>query len=133
MEDIGEIIEATDNRIKIQIERNSSCKRCGLCIVSEDQKKMFIELDNKIGASTGDRVRLSVPEGVVVTASLIVYMLPLTGFIGAIILGQKYFPENQSIVLAAGFVGLFVAFAVSKWLDYYVQKKQKMNLSVEKI
>ena len=99
----------------------------------ECDDKMILEMDNTINAKVGEKVKLTLNRGVILAASFIVYILPLVGFAGAIILGQKLFPDAQIIVLIMGFVGLFACFAVSKWFDLYFHKKQKIKIGIEKM
>ncbi|MFH1283294.1 MAG: SoxR reducing system RseC family protein [bacterium] len=133
MDDIGEVIAVKDNVIKIQFLRKPSCKRCGLCMTCEDEKKMVLELNNSIGAEVGDNVKVSVPQGSLLFASFLVYIMPLLGFTLAIVISQYFLRDRQELVLLIGFIGLFSAFAVIKYFDYYFERKQKMNMVVEKI
>jgi len=133
MEDIGEVVAERDGHIQVRLPRKKACQQCGMCVAADCADSMQIEIDNTAGAVVGDRVRLSVPRGMVVFASFFVYILPLAGFSLAIIISQRFLPDAQALVLILGFVGLFVCVAISKWVDLSVQKKQRMRITLEKV
>lgn len=106
----GLVIEVIDDIAKIKAGRHNDCKNCGAC---PGDNSIIITANNKVGAKQGQRVLFEMKEGNALTATFIVFVLPLiSAFIGAglgMMIG-KYFEGNINIFEIAG--GIF-AFALS--------------------
>lgn len=106
----GLVIEVSDNIAKIKAGRHSDCKNCGAC---PGDNNIIITANNTVGAKPGQRVLFEMKEGNALTATFIVFILPLiSAFIGAwlgMMLGE-YIDSNINIFEIAGGI---IAFGMS--------------------
>ena len=84
--------------------------------------------------SPGDTVTLEVPEGLLIKASFLIYLLPLLGFLAGALIGERLgllaspaAREPWSIV--AGLVGFFIAYALIRVFSTG-RTDPKANLSI---
>lgn len=124
MEEEGIVIEERGLTVLIKTKRSSSCDSCSSkksCASIGDTDDMLVEADNPVGAHVGDRVLYSVGAAAVIKAGLLLYLVPVVGFIAGVVLGvplhKKFFPAyNPDLVsgllgvafLAIAFIGLKV-------------------------
>ncbi|MDD5748825.1 MAG: SoxR reducing system RseC family protein [Actinomycetota bacterium] len=96
----GKVIEAKGEIATVSIESTAcdECKACGLAGL-RDKKDLEVKALNRIGASTGDTVSLEISGKRVISASAILFMIPLLSFL---------------IGLAGGYLGIAPAFGLSK-------------------
>jgi sigma-E factor negative regulatory protein RseC len=67
----------------VQIQRSEACSRCsskGACGMLSN-KEFVIPAINELEATVGDRVEVSVPTDVFLTASLLVYFIPVVALV----------------------------------------------------
>lgn len=80
MQEIARVIEDRGDTVLVRLERHSGCARCrhkcGLT-VSHDISHVVMEVDNRLGARCGQKVKLEVADESGVLAALIVFLLPL--------------------------------------------------------
>ena len=98
------VVVATEGSLAwVVANRSSSCGHCdaaGSCGGSLFSKlfgsrEVRVEADNAIHASVGERVILGLPERVMITGSMSLYLLPLLGlFVGALL--GEYFAGRLS-------------------------------------
>lgn len=85
--------------------------------------------------SPGDTVTLEVPEGLLIKASLLIYLLPLLGFLAGALLGGRLGlllspAAREPLSIFAGLAGLFMAFALIRVLSAG-KADPKVNLSIK--
>lgn len=75
----GFIIDIVDNRTaKMIMQRHSACASCGKCTkLSSECQDLVVEVENSIGAKTGDRVEVSMESVKVLKATMLAYLVPL--------------------------------------------------------
>lgn len=118
------VLEAFDNPklakpwVRVKTQRQSSCSACqmksscgqGLLSQISEGKGLELELENNLNAKPGDVVMLSVPDAGVLSASLLMFMLPLLALMmGGGLAQLADFNELQTVIiallsLAAGFL-----------------------------
>jgi sigma-E factor negative regulatory protein RseC len=138
IEQIGEIIQKKDKTAVVQIERHSACAKCGACHSGRGEG-VVIEAENPINAGVGDRVKIEMAARNMMSAVLIVYIIPLLSlFIG---MGIGYFfalktgrTENTDII-ALGFGGVFfiITFFLIYRYDKKIAKKEKYRPVIRRI
>lgn len=104
----GRVIELKNGKALIKTSKSSACESCAtkqLCM-SSGEEDMVIEADNPVCAGKGDDVLFSVGSSTVMKTGVILYLLPILGFITGVVIGQKYLatilPEyNPDLVSAA--------------------------------
>src|SRR5690554_3917983 len=94
MDQIGRVIAIKDNRAVVELERNSTCAKCGVCHMGMT-KTLQLEVENSIGADVGKRVLINMEKGAVLRAGAIVYLIPLLALllgIGLMYLIHHFYP-----------------------------------------
>jgi sigma-E factor negative regulatory protein RseC len=92
------VVAVEGGRARVEADRRSSCGHCdasGSCggsLLSElfGNRPVQVEADNAIGAAVGDRVVLGLPERVMMTGSLMLYLVPLLGLFAGALLGEYF-------------------------------------------
>lgn len=123
MEEEAVVISVSGQHAKVKLQRSTSCDSCGSkasCATASGEEKV-VDVLNEAGAIPGQRVIIAVNPGVLLKASLTVYLLPLIALIGGAILGSNLAVQmgaaNQADAWAAGFgFGLMVLVFVGQKL-----------------
>ncbi len=128
MESRGEMTEGTARIVAItgetawlEAESKSSCggckasKGCGVSVLSGvvGNKPVRFRLRNTFGGKVGDRIVIGIPEGALLRASLIAYMLPMVCMIGAA-LGTIGLGGDDPAAAIAAVGGLALGFVAMK-------------------
>ncbi len=89
MIEVGEIVKIDKkNRATVRFPRREACEHCNACVKHKNEPYVDIVIDNVLNAEQGDRVEVTMAGNVVVTASLIAYLIPVV--LVAIALGLTY-------------------------------------------
>ncbi|AFL74655.1 SoxR reducing system RseC family protein [Thiocystis violascens] len=108
IEEIASVVAVDDGGVWVETRRRSACGHCdsaSVCGVSA-LAKLFGEGRNRLriadpaGLRLGDRVVIGIPDGTLVRASLIAYLLPVIALVAAAAIGT-------ALHLAEGAVALF--------------------------
>ncbi len=94
----------------MEIVRSSACKKCGACQVDPEEKVVIAHATNSAGAKTGDTVEVELNFEAVMSASLIVYIIPSLRFLGILIgfLGYASAQKDLKILLLRCWQGWFL-------------------------
>jgi sigma-E factor negative regulatory protein RseC len=134
MIEVGTIKEIYGNKAKVQIKKHSACKKCGVCKYDVDEKLVIAEAENAAGAKIGDEVEVQMDFDVLLSASLIAYIIPITVFIIGCVIGFYLISDNNPIVsFAAGLVFIAGAYVVIKFFDRKGKFKKKYSMKITKI
>ncbi len=106
----GQVVDIAGNRARIRLSRNDSCRSCGLCHFGEGGGGMIMEMENGVGATTGDRVAVKLEERDPLSAAGLLFGLPLlallsgagAGWALARALGLP--PDGGAVLFSAGFL-----------------------------
>lgn len=118
VEEEGTILEIDGDLAILKAERSGLCDSCMTKEACESigGSEMRVEAVNTIGARVGDRVVFTVSPSELLRAGVVLYLVPLLGFIGGVILGQvaaaNFFPDTDADLFSAllGFVLLFLTY-----------------------
>jgi len=108
------------NKVWVRTQRQSACESCKLkagCGQSalsklSGQKSIEFEVDNLLNAKAGDVVILSIPEDGILTASLVMYFIPLALMVAmAMVAGMFGLSDLVSILFGAVGLGLGLCLA----------------------
>ena len=121
-------------------ERKDACAGCGAsycCIGADTGSKMLTCAINKIGASSGDLVTVTVQPGLVVKSAAIIYFIPILGFVGGAIVGAfvhsaVYLSESAAAILF-GFCGLVLGYFLSSAVSKRMSKGSKLTPFISQI
>lgn len=96
MVEAGTVVEVEKDIATILFKRSSACAKCGACGAAE-QQDMLLKIKNKLSAGVGDIVEVETNSGSVLTATLIVYAIPLLFLIIGVLLGY-YIDSNFKLI-----------------------------------
>lgn len=122
MTEKGVVTKVKGRRATVQFDRKSACDSCHMCAVTRDGMKVQIVIDNTLDARVGDVVTVQMGERFVLTAALIVYIIPLV-LVGIGVGVGSLLGELAQILLAVA--GLIVGFVIAFLLDRLVIRKKK--------
>ena len=96
IEEIGVVISSQGGMAEVEGQRRSTCGgcavngACGTSLIARyfGRRRSLLRAHNAIGAGPGDRVVLGMPEGALLEASFVAYLVPLLAMIGGAILGD---------------------------------------------
>ncbi len=132
--EVARIMEVDGASAKVRMEENSACESCGahqICHPAMGLKPM-LEIDNSIGAKVGDIVELEMSSSSRVTASLVVFGLPIVGlFIGAVVGNMQQGGQDTAVVGALA--GLALGALLVRFVNNLVKKKVQFRPRAKKI
>lgn len=111
LEETATVIAARDGRLLVESESHSACSHCGsggscgTSVVSQlfGSRRNRLELENTLGAQTGERVVIGIPDEILVQASVTAYLLPLLIMTLSAAAAESFgMSEGEQIVSALG-------------------------------
>lgn len=103
MTELGVVVDVPrPGRAVVSFRRSPACGRCMLC--AAEGEEMLADVEDPLGVLPGQRVRVAMPSGLFLRASVLVYLVPTLTFILGVLLGYALAGSEL-----AGF-GLGVAF-----------------------
>jgi len=123
IEEQGQVVEVHSGRALVQTVRSGACEQCGArhaCGCTGGGREARVWADDAVGVQPGDRVVIAVPEGTVLRASVLVYLIPVLALVLGAIAGNALAPTlGWSADLGAAGVGIscmILAFLASRYL-----------------
>jgi positive regulator of sigma E activity len=136
----GIVKEAQGKKALVLTNRQEMCAECvakNFCQMFGGGKEVLSETINAIGAKAGDMVKIGIPTGTVTKASLIVYMIPVTGFVGGASLGyfigKLYSLDLNVSTLIGSILGLGLLMIFGRFLNNVLSKKPSYQPEITKI
>ena len=133
IEEGGVVISAREGMAEVEGQRRSTCGgcavngACGTSLIARyfGSRRSLMRAHNAIGAGPGDRVVVGLPEGALLQASFVTYLVPVLAMIGGAVLGDHlaglWAPAYaQGISVLSGFGALAVALG---WLRRFGRAK----------
>lgn len=121
IEETGRVVAVEEGAVWVETIRQSACQSCSAkagCGHSALSKLGRQTVHFRATASghfaVGDDVVIGVPESLVVTSSLLAYLMPLVIALGLALLADHYTGSDGWAALA-GLLGLAVGFAALRW------------------
>ena len=122
MTERGVVVKVKGKRATVRFDRRSACDSCHMCAVTRDGMKVEVVIENTLGANVGDFVEVEMAQKFVLTAAVIVYLIPLALVALGVGIGVL-FNELTQILLAVG--GLVLGFVIAFLLDKFVIRKKQ--------
>ncbi len=133
IEETGVVVSVQGDLAEVAGQPRSSCGGCavkGTCGTSLlaryfGPKRLLLQAYNPIGAGPGERVIIGLPEGALLEASVLAYLVPLAALVGGAVVGafvaERLVPAYTQLVSAiTGVGGLAAALA---WLVGLIRAK----------
>ena len=130
MRQTGIVESVSGGSAKVRIKRESACGgNCAGC-VGCGISTVVVTAQNKAGAKTGDTVELEMPSERVLSAAVLVYIVPLVFFIIGDIIFNNIF-KNEVAALGGGTAAAGIIYAVI--IRRSKKNKDKYRLVIEKV
>ena len=114
----------------VRFPRKTACEHCNMCLKPKDEMYVQLRLKNSVGAKEGDKVEVTMGDRAVLTASFLVYIMPLIPM--AIVLGTTY---RVSLALAYGLAAatLILGFVAVALIDRKIREKAEFIPKIPRI
>ena len=127
LEEIGHVVSAGLGKATVRIPRSKECAGCHGCSMIDPEQGMVAEVENSVGASPGDEVRIQTRgvEGKV-KAALLLFAFPMTMLLAGAIASQPLF-RALGLTRAAEGLGVLAGLALMAGafaLVYYARKRK---------
>lgn len=123
MIEIGKVVKISRSGLAtIRFDRKLACENCNMCLKPRDENYVEIRVQNILGASVGDNVKVEIGDKSVVSAAILVYLFPLLIF--GIVLAFTY-KLKLLICLLSSFFALLGCFLIVGIIDRKIIKKKK--------
>lgn len=114
MEETGLVVDVNGGRVKVELFKKPLCKKCGLCQNTESNK-MYLEIENTLGAKSGDEVVFEImPSNAGISA--LIYGIPSVFLILGVLLGISVF-HSEICGFIIGLVFLIASFILTKFCN----------------
>ncbi|MCI7768704.1 MAG: SoxR reducing system RseC family protein [Christensenellaceae bacterium] len=122
MNETGTVTKLKRGNATVSFDRKSACDQCRMCAVSKSGKTVEVVLPNTLNAGIGDKVEVTMGSRYVLTAAVVVYVIPLI----LVVIGVFAFQTLGEIAqIIASVVALFIGLALAVVLDKFVIRKKK--------
>jgi sigma-E factor negative regulatory protein RseC len=120
------VVETRNGYAWVQASQASGCEQCagkgcgsGKLAQLFCSKPRLFQVDNKINASAGDQVIISIADGAVLHGIGLVYLLPLLLSLGGAVFGNALVQPDQRDGYAAmgALLGLAAGFVLARWIS----------------
>ncbi|WP_408955739.1 SoxR reducing system RseC family protein [Natroniella sp. ANB-PHB2] len=132
MKQYAQVLETleSEKKVKVEVRRHSSCGKCGKC---DERNSMMLVINNSLAAKKGDMVVLEIQENDLLSAALMVYLVPLIGLIAGYLLGGALGVEAEAFRISLGFLLFGLTFILARKLgDYRAEKYEAKMVEVVK-
>jgi sigma-E factor negative regulatory protein RseC len=115
MAEFGQVVKVLNGDVRVRLNRQEACAKCGACTAGLESKDMFIEATNIAKAKMDDWVEIQLEEANFIKAVAIMYGIPLIGLLLGLALGSLagnyWFPGFADILgIIAGLLGAGLSF-----------------------
>lgn len=127
MTEIGFVDKVSNGITTVRVAKKSACgENCASCKGGCTPSERVLEVKNPIGAEQGERVVLELPEGRLLTAAFLAYILPLLFMIAGCILADFFYDSEWQMVLGGS-----VSFAIGFLLAKIISKRGREKYMAE--
>lgn len=122
----GKVVAVTDEHAWVQTIRASACQSCSarngcgqkVLASATGGRANQVRVFNAVGAQVGEEVTLGIDENALLSASLLVYAVPLLLMVLASMIGHQLSAGNDIAAMLGAFMGLAAGFLVSRQLQH---------------
>ncbi|MFV0439682.1 MAG: SoxR reducing system RseC family protein [Lachnospirales bacterium] len=103
MAEKAKVIELKDDKIIGTLQRTDACAGCHACEMGVAENEMRLTAINKCDAKVGDYVLVEITVNAMMTATFLMYVLPLITMVIGFLIGNMY-SEIASFILGIAFM-----------------------------
>lgn len=134
IEEMGLVKKVEGNEVWIETQIKTTCgscqakSNCGTSVIAKvfNPKAELLRLKSPIELRVGQQVKLGIPEETLVSASALVYLLPLCIFMLSIIVTQALFSIHELISLG---IGVLFALCAFWWVSFFSKTQKTSSFS----
>jgi sigma-E factor negative regulatory protein RseC len=129
------IVETKDEFAKVVIIRTSACDNCSTCSLGSKKKPHYVWAKNSLNAKVGQTVEIELEEAALLSATFIVYIIPLLAFLVGIFFGFKVVGEkSELIILFTGIVAMIISFlGIHLFNNMVAEKSNRYKSSIVRV
>lgn len=106
----------------VSIQRDDACKQCGACKIGNEKYNFKVKAINSLGARSGQTVEIELGNENMLTASIIVYLIPLVALFLGVFIGNRIGGELLSAL--TGILFLVLTFFTIHIFDKRISKNR---------
>ena len=133
MKQYGKVVEVSENKAFVIMEKHSSCSGCNACKLGSDSHELRIEALNTAGAKNDQLVEVDMEGQHVLTAAFILYMIPLFALLLGVVIGNFIFPAQEIFAALIGFGLMALSFLGIKMKNESFKNDKKYIPVITKI
>jgi sigma-E factor negative regulatory protein RseC len=109
----GRVIDTGNGQAVVEVQKGADCAQCHAgCACHFGEKTVMVRVDDPIGVDKDQIVSVAIPQGNVLLAAFVVYIIPLIALIVGILVGD-YLGKRFEIELLFEVLGAVVGIALS--------------------
>lgn len=138
MLEVVEVIDVNGDDATVFLTRHTACGDCGKCMVAKQNLEVRAHVKNTLGAQVGQQVTVEMELKGLLSASLIMYGIPLLAFIAGMLLGFNILSpawgiEENFCAFVTGLVFIAVTYLIIKVYDKKGAFKERYELTMKGI
>ncbi len=114
----GKVVAAENGVLEVCFERPEACAHCGAC--AGQKEETLVKIPGS--APVGRWIDVDMPEGQVLKASMLAYVMPLLLLLGGIALGSVLF-QQEVLWAVTGIVFMGVSWLALRLIEKHMKKR----------
>jgi len=83
------VVSKRGNQAEVEVIRTSACSKCRACSSGSNKQTLKVWAENETNAEVGQIVEIEMESRALLSATFILYVIPLAGFLLGVVLGLK--------------------------------------------
>lgn len=84
------VVSKNGNKAEVEVIRTSACAKCRACSLGSEKKVIKVWVQNDVNANVGQVVEIEIENRALISATFIMYVIPLVSFLLGVILGLNF-------------------------------------------
>ena len=124
----GKVVAAENGELEVCFERPEACAHCGAC--GGQKTETLVKIPGSV--PVGRWIDVDMPEGQVLKASLLAYVIPLVMLLGGLALGSVLF-EQEVWWAVTGIVCMCLSWLVLRLIDKNMRNRDKWQPKIVRV
>lgn len=109
------VVSKKGNKAEVEVIRTSACAKCKVCSLDSEKKVIKVWVQNDLNANVGQVVEIEIENRALISATFIMYVIPLASFLVGVMLGLNFANTlnigwEEPFSLLTGLLFMFLAF-----------------------
>jgi len=114
----GKVVAGENGVLEVCFERPEACAHCGAC--GGQKEETLVKIPGNV--PVGRWIDVDMPEGQVLKASMLAYVMPLLMLLGGLALGSALF-KNEALCALTGIVCMGLSWLILRLVETKMRKK----------